>query len=275
MSGELHIDRATCPRRWSATADRTCDLCKAWRVRNAGGRFAKDQFSLDFAAGQLTCPAGVSMPFEPGTTVRSPPTPAQRARCGHLHRQQQRPQRAIHPTRHCWPSCATASTPGRTREAARTRRGARPGPRRALAGPPRPLPRHRKNLFDRARAVDHNLHVIASSKSPSSKAKRASPARISPPRDRSTAVSASASAGRMRLARRLVIHATLTPASRPVPVAASGGIHDRLVWKVLATMPREMSCVRSQLTPASPGQMPAAAATSPIAAVSLMIIRRT
>ncbi len=56
---ELHIDRA-----YLASAlvrDRGPDLaifCKAWRVRNTGGRFAKDQFTLDFAAGQLTCPAG-------------------------------------------------------------------------------------------------------------------------------------------------------------------------------------------------------------------------
>ena len=70
---ELHIDRA-----YLASAlvrDRGPDLavfCKAWRVRNTGGRFAKDQFTLDFAAGQLTCPAGVSMPFEPGRTVRFP-----------------------------------------------------------------------------------------------------------------------------------------------------------------------------------------------------------
>jgi len=70
---ELHIDRA-----YLASAlvrDRSPDLaiyCKAWRVRNAGGRFAKDQFTLDFAAGQLTCPAGIAMPFEPGKTVRFP-----------------------------------------------------------------------------------------------------------------------------------------------------------------------------------------------------------
>jgi transposase len=70
---ELHIDRA-----YLASAlvrDRGPDLavfCKAWRVRNTGGRFAKDQFSIDFDAGQLTCPAGVSMPFEPGKTVRFP-----------------------------------------------------------------------------------------------------------------------------------------------------------------------------------------------------------
>ena len=55
--------------------DRGPDLAifrKAWRVRNTGGRFAKDQFTLDFAAGQLTCLAGVTMPFQAGKTVRFP-----------------------------------------------------------------------------------------------------------------------------------------------------------------------------------------------------------
>src|SRR5271170_118456 len=68
---ELHIDRACLSS--ALVRDRGPDLaiyCKAWRVRNTGGRFAKDQFTLDFAAGQLTCPARVSMPFEPGKTVR-------------------------------------------------------------------------------------------------------------------------------------------------------------------------------------------------------------
>jgi hypothetical protein len=70
---ELHIDRA-----YLASAlvrDRGPDLaifCKAWRVRNTGGRFAKDQFTLDFDTGQLTCPAGATMPFEPGRTIRFP-----------------------------------------------------------------------------------------------------------------------------------------------------------------------------------------------------------
>jgi len=70
---ELHIDRAYLSS--SLVRDRGPDLaifCKAWRVRNTGGRFAKDQFTLDFAAGQLTCPAGVAMPFQPGKTVRFP-----------------------------------------------------------------------------------------------------------------------------------------------------------------------------------------------------------
>jgi Transposase DDE domain/Transposase domain (DUF772) len=70
---ELHIDRAYLSS--ALVRDRGPGLavfCKAWRVRNTGGRFAKDQFSIDFAAGQLTCPAGVSMPFQPGKTVRFP-----------------------------------------------------------------------------------------------------------------------------------------------------------------------------------------------------------
>ena len=70
---ELHIDRAYLSS--SLVRDRGPDLaiyCKAWRVRNTGGRYAKNQFTIDFGAGQLTCPAGVSMPFERGKTVRFP-----------------------------------------------------------------------------------------------------------------------------------------------------------------------------------------------------------
>ena len=70
---ELHIDRAYLSS--ALVRDRGPDLaiyCKAWRVRNTGGRYAKDQFTIDFGAGQLTCPAGVSMPFGPGKTVRFP-----------------------------------------------------------------------------------------------------------------------------------------------------------------------------------------------------------
>jgi transposase len=70
---ELYIDRAYLSSR--LVRDRGPDLaifCKAWRVRATGGRFAKDQFTLGFTAGQLTCLAGVSMRFQPGTTVRFP-----------------------------------------------------------------------------------------------------------------------------------------------------------------------------------------------------------
>jgi transposase len=55
--------------------DRGPDLaiyCKGWRVRDTGGRYAKNQFSLDFAR-QLTCPAEAAMPFQPGRTARERP----------------------------------------------------------------------------------------------------------------------------------------------------------------------------------------------------------
>jgi transposase len=70
---ELHIDRAYLSS--SLVRDRGPDLaiyCKAWRVRNTTGRYAKNQFAIDFGAGQLTCPAGVSIGFRPGTTVHFP-----------------------------------------------------------------------------------------------------------------------------------------------------------------------------------------------------------
>ena len=143
---ELHIDRAYLSS--ALVRDRGPDLaifCKAWRVRNTGGRFAKDQFSLDFGAGQLTCPAGVSHAVRarqdralPEGHLRGLPA------AGPLHRQQPRAQRVHPPRRGAAGRAAPApADPGRPREAARTRRSrARPGPRRALAGPPRPLPRH-------------------------------------------------------------------------------------------------------------------------------------
>ena len=45
-------------------------ILRAWRRRP--GWFAKNEFTIDFGTGQLTCPAGVSMPFRPGKTVRFP-----------------------------------------------------------------------------------------------------------------------------------------------------------------------------------------------------------
>jgi hypothetical protein len=93
---ELHIDQAYLSS--SLVRDRGPNLaiyCKAWRVRNTGGRFAKDQFTLDFGAGHLTCPAGVTMPFEPGKTVCFPKGTC--AAC-QLHHQRQRAQR-IGPSR--------------------------------------------------------------------------------------------------------------------------------------------------------------------------------
>ena len=163
---ELHIDRACLAS--ALVRDRGPDLaifCKAWRVRNASGRFAKDQFSLDFAAGQLTCPAGVAMPFGPGKTVRFPKDTCAacplRARCtssaagrsvsihpdeallAGLRRRQQTP-------------AGRAKLRERTQvEHALAHVGHWQGRRARYRGT-------RKNLFDLRRvAVVHNLHVIA------------------------------------------------------------------------------------------------------------------
>jgi transposase len=70
---ELHIDRAYLSSDLvRARPPGLAIYCKAWRVRNASGRFAKDQFTIDFTAGRLTCPAGTVMPFRPGQTIRFP-----------------------------------------------------------------------------------------------------------------------------------------------------------------------------------------------------------
>ena len=163
---ELHIDRAYLS--WALVRDRGPDLaifCKAWRVRNTGGRFPKDQFTLDFDTGQLTCPAGVAMPFEPGRTVRFPEGHLRRLpAAGPLHRQQPRAQRSIHPDEALLAELRQRQqTPdGRAKlrervavEHALAHVGHWQGRRARYLGT-------RKNLFDLRRvAVVHNLHVIA------------------------------------------------------------------------------------------------------------------
>jgi hypothetical protein len=163
---ELHIDRA-----YLASAlvrDRGPDLaiyCKAWRVRNASGRFAKDQFTLDFAAGQLTCPAGVAMPFEPGKTVRFPKNTCAacplRARCTTSSNGR---SVAIHPDEALLAELRQRQQTPQGRAELRERVqvehalahiGHWQGRRARYRGA-------RKNLFDLRRvAVVHNLHVIA------------------------------------------------------------------------------------------------------------------
>jgi hypothetical protein len=163
---ELHIDRAYLSS--ALVRDRGPDLaifCKAWRVRNTCGRFAKDQFTLDFAAGQLTCPAGVAMPFEPGRTVRYPAGTCAacplRARCttsshgrsvaihpdeallAELRRRQQTPEGRAELRERVAVEHALAHV------------GHWQGRRARYLGT-------RKNLFDLRRvAVVHNLHIIA------------------------------------------------------------------------------------------------------------------
>jgi hypothetical protein len=163
---ELHIDRAYLSS--ALVRDRGPDLtifCKAWRVRNASGRFAKDQFTLDFAAGQLTCPAGVSMPFEPGRTVRFPAGTCaacpRQARCTASSNGR---SVSIHPDEALLAELRRRQqTPdGRAKlrervavEHALAHVGHWQGRRARYRGT-------RKNLFDLRRvAVVHNLHVIA------------------------------------------------------------------------------------------------------------------
>jgi hypothetical protein len=163
---ELHIDRACLSS--ALVRDRGPDLvifCKAWRVRNTGGRFAKDQFTLDFAAGQLTCPAGVTMPFEPGKTVRYPKDTCAacplRARCTTSSHGR---SVSIHPDETLLAGLRHRQhTPdGRAKlrervavEHALAHVGHWQGRRARYRGT-------RKNLFDLRRvAVVHNLHVIA------------------------------------------------------------------------------------------------------------------
>ena len=163
---ELHIDRAYLSS--ALVRDRGPDLaifCKAWRVRNTGGRFAKDEFTLDFAAGQLTCPAGVAMPFQPGKTVRFPRDTCAacplRARCTASSTGR---SVSIHPDEALLAELRRRQqTPdGRAKlrervavEHALAHIGHWQGRRARYRGT-------RKNLFDLRRvAVVHNLHVIA------------------------------------------------------------------------------------------------------------------
>ncbi len=163
---ELHIDRAYLSS--GLVRGRGPGLaiyCKAWRVRNTGGRYAKDQFSLDFDTGQLTCPAGAVMPFTPGKTVHFPKHACAacplRARCTTSSNGR---SVAIHPDEALLAELrARQATPaGRARlrervqvEHALAHVGHWQGRRARYTGT-------RKNLFDLRRvAVVHNLHVIA------------------------------------------------------------------------------------------------------------------
>ncbi len=163
---ELHIDRAYLSS--ALVRDRGPDLaifCKAWRVRNTGGRFPKDQFTLDFGTGQLTCPAGATMPFEPGKTVHFPQGTCAacplRARCTASSNGR---SVAIHPDEALLAELRRRQqTPdGRAKlrervavEHALAHVGHWQGRRARYQGT-------RKNLFDLRRAAAvHNLHIIA------------------------------------------------------------------------------------------------------------------
>jgi len=163
---ELHIDRAYLSS--ALVRDRGPDLaifCKAWRVRNTTGRYAKTQFTIDFGTGQLTCPAGVSIGFQPGTTVHFPKDTCAacplRARCTTSSNGR---SVSIHPDEALLAELRQRQqTPaGRAKlrervkvEHALAHVGHWQGRRARYRGT-------RKNLFDLRRvAVVHNLHVIA------------------------------------------------------------------------------------------------------------------
>ena len=163
---ELHIDRAYLAS--DLVRDRGPDLaifCKAWRVRNTGGCYAKTGFALDFTARQLRCPAGVTMAFEPGKTVHFPKHTCAacplRTRCTTSSNGR---SVAIHPDEQLLAELreyqATPAGRARLRERVKVEHalahlGRWQGRRARYRGT-------RKNLFDLRRvAVVHNLHVIA------------------------------------------------------------------------------------------------------------------
>jgi hypothetical protein len=163
---ELHIDRAYLAS--DLVRERGPDLavfCKAWRVRGTGGRYAKTGFTLDFSTSELTCPAGVSMPFEPGKIVHFPKHACAacplRQRCTTSSNGR---SVSIHPDEALLAGLRQRQqTPGgraelRERvkvEHALAHVGRWQGRRARYRGT-------RKNLFDLRRvAVVHNLHVIA------------------------------------------------------------------------------------------------------------------
>lgn len=162
---ELHIDRAYLSS--ELVRNRPPGLavyCKAWPVRN-GDRYPKTAFGLDWEARSLRCPAGVSVPFEPGGTVRFPAATCNacplKERCTGSGRGR---SVSIHPDERLL---------GELRERQRTHAGRaklreRVAAEHSLAhigrwqGSRARYIGVRKNLFDlRRSAAVHNLHVIA------------------------------------------------------------------------------------------------------------------
>jgi hypothetical protein len=69
---ELHIDRAYLASHLvQERGEHLTIFCKAWPVRT-GTAFPKTAFTLDWAAGRRTCPAGATMPFTAGRSVHFP-----------------------------------------------------------------------------------------------------------------------------------------------------------------------------------------------------------
>lgn len=70
---ELHIDRAYLTSKLvHHRADALTVYCKAWRVGNRNGLFAKTAFTLDWEQQTICCPNQVIIPFAVGKAVRFP-----------------------------------------------------------------------------------------------------------------------------------------------------------------------------------------------------------
>jgi Transposase DDE domain/Transposase domain (DUF772) len=163
--GELAIDRAYLASH--LVRDRPDDLdivCKAFPVRN-GPRFTKAAFTLDFDAGQLTCPNNVVLPFVAGGKVQFPArvcaacplrercTTSPRGRSVQIHPDE--PLLAELRARQLTPAGRAKLRQRVAVEHALAHVGRWQGRRARYLGA-------RKNLFDlRRAAVVHNLHVLA------------------------------------------------------------------------------------------------------------------
>jgi len=163
---ELHIDRAYLAS--TLIRDRSEDLtiyCKAWRVRHVAGRFAKTDFQLDFDRGELTCPHQITMPFQPGKTVRFPTQVCAscplRAQCTTSTTGR---SISIHPDEQLLVELRQRQQSPEGRATLRQRTAVEHGLAHIGHWQGRRARYHgtRKNLFDLRRcAVVHNLHVIA------------------------------------------------------------------------------------------------------------------
>lgn len=163
---ELHIDRAYLSS--TLVRDRGAELsifCKAWPVGNTTGRHTKNEFRIDFAREQLTCPNNVTIPLRVGTTVRFPTQTCQSCPLRQLCTSSRTGRSvSIHPDEQLLAELRQRQQTPEGRAVLRQRTtvehglahiGHWQGRRARYRGT-------RKNLFDLRRcAVVHNLHVIA------------------------------------------------------------------------------------------------------------------
>lgn len=163
---ELHIDRGYLNSK--LVRKRKPDLaiyCKAWPVRNRGGRFSKAAFTLDWEQQTITCPNQVRMSFQVGKKVQFPSFSCQncplKQRCTTSKRGR---SVSIHPDEEFFAELRERQLSKLGRAQLRKRVAVEhslahlnrwQGKRARYIG-------LRKNLFDlRRTAVVHNLHICA------------------------------------------------------------------------------------------------------------------